>query len=104
MKTLTIKRPTTAEVRGRHEVEDGTSIGSESRQLKKRITELAGVLADDATITLLRDQEGTAFVLVSGDDRFLSLCILDDGRVGYGGLNHPTFYPTVQAYMEAEDV
>lgn len=98
---ITITRPTTAEVQGKHELEDGTAIGAESPQLKARISELEGILKDGASIRLVRDWEGIAYAQIDGDDRFFALCLLDDGRVGYGGINHPAFHPTVAAYLEA---
>lgn len=102
--SITIIRPTTKEVQGRHEVEAGTSIGSESRPLKTRLRELESILADGSNVTLLRDWEGTAYAMIDGDDRFDTLCLLDDGRVGYGGVNLPVFYASVAEYMEAEGV
>lgn len=99
--SIKIERPTTAEVQGRMEDGDGTAIGRESRRLKERLRELESVLKDGSTITLARDWEGTAYALIEGDDRFDVLCILDDGRVGYGGVTQPAMYPTVADYLEA---
>ncbi|HET7416190.1 MAG TPA: hypothetical protein VFJ61_00980 [Solirubrobacterales bacterium] len=102
--SITTYRPTTNEVQRKYEVEGGTSIGHESPRLKERLRELESLLTDGSRVTLLRGWEGTAYALIAGDERFDSLCFLDDGRVGYGSVNLPAFYPTVAEYLEAGGV
>jgi hypothetical protein len=101
MESVTIIKPTTAELRERYEDDEISGVGKESRRLQERIRELTELLPKGATISLSRNWEGDVHANIDGDDRFDVLCILDDGRVGYGGINLPEFFPTVADYLEA---
>jgi hypothetical protein len=62
-----------------------------------RIAELRKELGERATLFLARDREGILIGVVSSEEpeSIDSVYLSDDGRVALGGLNHPSYFPSV---------
>lgn len=91
--------PTTEELRKRfpedEELEGGFGPDDLTTGQKARLRELP-----DDTITIFANWEGTICASLENDDLYM-LNLLDDGRVGFGGINQPVFYNTVDELRES---
>jgi hypothetical protein len=65
----------------------------------RTLAELATVVT--GAITLARDFEGCLFALVEdASGPFDVLALTDDGRIGFGGVNLPTYFESVAQLIE----
>jgi hypothetical protein len=106
MAVLTVLTPDDSEVATLYpEDEDAKGIGPLPAGIQARLDELGRLLERDTTITLIRDWEGSAYGLgdAEGDPRFEVLAFTEDGRVGYGGVNHPAYYDSFAEWLAAEE-
>jgi hypothetical protein len=78
-----------------------TEVGDVPEPVEQRLTELRQTVTQRTVVTLARDFENCIVALVQGDERFESLFFTEDGRIAYGGINQPAYFPTLADLLDA---